>query len=1333
MSGEGKNPKAQPAENQEIENKKIDKETKPKQVKASLARQASEVERSFLAKKITEQKPPETNETPEESVDHEISNIDPNKEVREQLSAIRSLKIVGYPLFAKLFEAGLKPDKVKNLSDLKDISANIKAKIENSTEKKALDKLQQIASLQNSKLYKEIAAQPTGQDDELDSFKWQTFIEKVKQAYQEALKAKNSIGSISEKSSKKDYKEDAPWYEKAANWAKKNPGSAALAGVAALMAGYCAYEMLNKENDTKEKLLAAGGFTISGLALGGILGKDTFSWIRDNKLLSGAKLDRFKELISNGQYIKAFSSLLEAADPNWEKYKDIAEKISKKTDKKISTLAVEAIADVKYSDFTSSLRDVADWGKELLNRFTGLGLVSGIMEGSPEIKEQTKILKDYLKSKDSEIKSLIDAGKLTNSSKIAEVLAALEGVEIKSVPTKSKDKKEPSAADVADYATGSIAAVSQETMNEFNAVAKNAKPLQEFLSKSEKMSMTEILAHPINYMGEFITAATNSGLTVVLGAGKVLLWNGYKFITFTSVKTLFDTAVTLTESVFRPTVKWGDSVKTYLYNASPFIIIGAGWGALTAKTANGTRGILPSMVGMIEGAGKGAIFPVEAIKIHARAAQYMYRGAKDIGFNARALSIRKPDLVIQALEEKAAFHAKIAKEYELMYSAQTKSLIYPEKWYARALSSKERVLALQKEHLKNFVDTFNELQDLKLKEATSLGKKYEKITLRAEGDGNIKQATDIMDRYIKSTNEEITEIKGKPGNYQFKGDEIPITNAELEAKINEIRSQKPLDKVTPQDLWERETIKEAKEAICKTKYEIVTKVSGTTDTYRYRGSQVEIPDGDIKAKMLNGNLQEQDALKALFEEKLLKPIEIKTKGDAHTYKFQEQEFTLKEGEINAKMTSGISREEAIKKLIYEKTVAHVTVQDVKVDPHTGVHEYTVNGEKIKPTDLSKPSTMEEIRAKFAEELSKKGISVDFQKLAKEAKYMQYFGVFEKIFGTASAVWIFYELYSATDKRKTIAEITTTLGTFYAGMKLTDWKVGSKLQEHPMKRTILDIMGGIAVTMGFSEPISKLVESFLDVIPASHAVSDRLGNILEAQEIKTVSKMAFSSLKEGVLKKVAVKAAEKMGYAGLEKAFEKKIESAFLKRIMSFAARASFKNIMASLGVRGAVAAGMIADDATVIGVLDDVIALGLIIWMGKDIIEIIQLIRNAYKVQDEMAKRTGKSLSEFKPADLTSQTAIQKELSKYGKTINQLSDLTEEELFTILRTVNVPVTFEIRRKGVDGYERWTLKGGEAVGIAIYDGAKKEIASITDKDASKIDQSLKEMEKQEKKG
>ncbi len=155
MSGEGKNPKAQPAENQEIENKKIDKETKPKQVKASLARQASEVERSLLAKKIIEQKPPEINETPEESADHEISNIDPNKEVREQLSAIRSLKIVGYPLFAKLFEAGLTPDNVKNLSDLKDISANIKSKIENSTEKKALDKLQQIASLQNSKLYKE--------------------------------------------------------------------------------------------------------------------------------------------------------------------------------------------------------------------------------------------------------------------------------------------------------------------------------------------------------------------------------------------------------------------------------------------------------------------------------------------------------------------------------------------------------------------------------------------------------------------------------------------------------------------------------------------------------------------------------------------------------------------------------------------------------------------------------------------------------------------------------------------------------------------------------------------------------------------------------------------------------------------------------------------------------------------------------------------------------------------------------------------------------------------------------------------------------------------------
>ncbi len=452
------------------------------------------------------------------------------------------------------------------------------------------------------------------------------------------------------------------------------------------------------------------------------------------------------------------------------------------------------------------------------------------------------------------------------------------------------------------------------------------------------------------------------------------------------------------------------------------------------------------------------------------------------------------------------------------------------------------------------------------------------------------------------------------------------------------------------------------------------------------------------------------AAQQLCEEKFTAPVKVREGA----YKVAGQEFAVSDAEIAAKMAaeSGLTEEQAIRRLAIEKATASLKVEGVKTAG--GKYKYKVNGEWL---EFEKPMKASEVKAKFQENLgSKLG---DFEKFAAQAKTLKYFAAFEKVLGTATAVWVIWHLETATDKRKATAEIASCVASFYAGMKLTDWTVGKN--RSPVQRLIIDLLGGLAAAYFGAESIEKIVMSYYKDIPASYAVSGEVASLMEKHATRTLVLGTLRSAESGLLRT----GMEKMGMKGLTELFAKRVSSTFLKRIAVIAAKQGFRDILAFLGVRGVAVGLLLADDATVIGVADDIIAAGLLIWMGKDIIDILLLVGNAKELQDQMAERQKHEIASYEIRPAAARAEFQEKLIPYGCSIEDAPEkLGEETFFDILRGI-ADLKLVIEREETLGHEEWTLHNGEAVGMAVFNQDGSVLCEMSDEDAKVMDEKLSE--------
>ncbi len=1203
-----------------------------------------------------------------------ISSLDKDKPLSEQPRSNQALELVSYPLIAKCFKSGLTSADL-TISGMGNIQPDSIPGL-NPTERAALLKIRDIANAPGCAAHQELAP------------KWQAWLTRTHDIYQTAP----GVGE-KPKSPPPPEKKDGVLGKASDAWGfvKKNKYKI-LAGIAVAAATIGIYKIFfgKKEDPEKKSLLdkigigswggsalkVGGGVLIAGLIAGTIFGPGRIKdFLKDLFKAPGERIDQFWTLLSEGHYREAFKALTEGPDENWDKYKDLAAKLKEKTGKEIRIATIKSIANVKLKRFLALGGQVVTAISALASEIPGIGMA---IPNDEEQAEEEKIVRDYLEQNKTNPELVALSGEAT----VMDALGKLTGVEVgKPTEASEKDKDRIDVVAAVETGTDKLVAVAGTTLTELKEEFKDKKTIQEFLKKYEGKWTSAILS-PIDFVNDLLTACHKDSVPVVVGAGKILLWNGYKFATFTSAEVLFDSAKELIEAPFSDDVGWSDGISTYIAGSVPFIIV-AGVGSGIWAAIKGGK-VLEAAA---KGAGRGLIFPMEVARLHVAAGQRVYRTARGIEFFVR--ESRAADEALTAIiENRARFYAEISFKYDALLQSANEPGHYwnPKKWYGKLTS--ERATNLRTEYLRRFIRAHNDLQaalarrglptspsipDAFVKDAKSMEIMRDWRDAHPSPEVAAKAATpaplvipDETPSFVK------TEGTGPDAKhyYKYNNQEIALTEKEIGAKAAEIEKGKPAGTTTATENW-------------------------------------------------------NEAIKVLVQEKFLTPTLVD--GKPNTYLLQGKELVLDSAEIKARVAAGAVEADAIKEMCYEKVLTHMTVQEVRVV--NGKYQYKMGGQWIENMEFDQPAKMAELKAKFVKVLAEKGASVDFQKFAAESKALTYFPVIEKAIGTAAAVLMIYHLETATDKRKAVAETAAGFGAFWAGMKLTDWKVSSRIIKNPNTpakfaiRTVIDIMGGLAAAYKLTEPIGELVDSAFSQVPGSYGASKEMIDIFEKATTRSTVRIALASAEKGVLKKLVVKA----GLKGLSEFMEKKIGGVFLKKIGMLAAKQGFKQVLKALGWKGVTTAVLLADDATLVGVVDDVVAAGLLVWMAFDIYDIVKLILNAQTVKTEMDKRNGVEIASFRVLDPTSRAALQEKLIPFGLTVDRAQELGEQQLFDILRTI--PQTaVEIKRVGMSGKEVWTLNSGEAVGIAIFGDNGEKMAEIADEDATKMDEALTSMEK-----
>jgi len=1240
--------------------------SKKKETKASTTEKSADIKREVLETEVVGA----DRETAEK-----IASLELSKTTSEQLDKWRRFEIVNHTLLAKLFDNGFTREELEELQNFRKIELPANLEL-NGPEKIALNKLKEIAAQTNSPLFLDFKK------------KWPKIIDDIHKTYTHSAQTRDALfGTASDK-------KEAQKNNNLISFIKKHPIATATVMIAGAYGIYRVFfadntkEDSHKETGTKsswyEKIKSKPGSILLGLlVLGGLIGPHRIGmWLDKGFDFTKEKIERFIQLLSEGKYKEAIISLFEGNDEKMENYSKIAKIISQETNTVVTDTGIKAIANARYSVFISVLGKTKSFASTWVEEIPGLGstLASFILDTKEQAAQENAIRQYLAKHKDKINKLGID-----NNATVYEVLAKLNELTTNTVTESNEKQSQGPITEIVEAGTGKVdevVAICDQTLEQLKKEFKDCPHFQALLAKYEQ-DKWKILS--IQFADDLITAIRADGKGLAIVGGAIIVWNGYKYITLTSVETIAKSVYEILKAPFNHDTDWTKSIIEYTKGSSVFIVAGAGMGGIVAawQKQNVLHGIL-------SGAGKGFAYPVTVVKTHLRAGQWIYRTARGMEFAIRKRHAA-PEVRPKIMEAEARYYAEIFDKYDTLERLGDQAGFYdPRKWYAKL--SQKRIQELKLKYLQKFASVFGKKEfpggkQLPTKSANDITNAENKLRDWLQEQRSLEQNQNAL----KEPTTAIATDNNKPVHVKTEG----------------------------QGLDTRHTYKYHGTEIVLTEKEIAEKAREIAQKETATGNVPKTPE---QIQVWNNN-NWQKAIDSLAEDKILTPVEIAGKPD--TYSFAGQEVTITDAELKPKLATGLTKDEALKAACMEKILAHATVEEVRIV--NGEHEYKINGQWIKTELPNKPAKIAEVKEAFIKYAKEKGTSLNFDKFAAEAKTLKFLPILEKIIGLSAAIGMIYYLETATDKRKAVAETAAGFGTFWAGMQLTDWQIASKIIQTPKTplqmaaRTVIDIMGGIAAAYGLTEPVSNIVTSVFAMVPGSYGISKEVSEIFEKMALRSTMRIVFASAENGALKKVIMK----MGLESISLAFEKKIGGILLEKIGQLAAKKGFKQILKALGWKGATTAALLADDATLIGVIDDIIAVGMIIWMGFDIYEIIKLIANAAEIKQEMDKRSAAKITSFEIKDSASRKAFAAKLSPLGLSVEQTQELGEKAVFDILQSL--PQTeIAIRRENMNGMEIWSLKNGTATGIAILDEMGRVKCQISGEDTETIEKALANM-------
>ncbi|MBN2306752.1 hypothetical protein JXD20_02095 [Candidatus Peregrinibacteria bacterium] len=454
--------------------------------------------------------------------------------------------------------------------------------------------------------------------------------------------------------------------------------------------------------------------------------------------------------------------------------------------------------------------------------------------------------------------------------------------------------------------------------------------------------------------------------------------------------------------------------------------------------------------------------------------------------------------------------------------------------------------------------------------------------------------------------------------------------------------------------------------------------------YRYMGEEIQLRTSDIDQMTKKMEGDRAKATERLCRERWSQPRMVHEGPKGRTYRYRGGEFVLTPAEYQKADAKGIAR------LCEAKYAESINIQDARMVK--GVPEVKINGQWVKAPEG--PGALDKIKKDYIEAAKRAGYELTYRDLS-NYKVLKYWPVLEKIAGPAMAVAMIHHLETAENKREAVAETGVAIAAIYAGMagarKATSFWTPASIKGQIGKQGLI-FLAGIGTAIGVTEPISDLLDDMIPKFAGDQQMAVEMISFFEKATARSITTQALHRLEVTVAKK----AIEKKGLQSIGKFLGKKIESTVLKKIATFASKPLLRKVALSLGVRGTVLAGLLVDDATVIGVIDDVVAVGMGVWMAKDVYDLAVLTSRSYKIKEAMEAYNKLPIAEVQPATVTDEKAIEAALATHDA---KIEDLSGEELMELIKTIP-DIRLKITREGSSGYEEYRFVKGEVYSTKI---------------------------------
>lgn len=198
----------------------------------------------------------------------------------------------------------------------------------------------------------------------------------------------------------------------------------------------------------------------------------------------------------------------------------------------------------------------------------------------------------------------------------------------------------------------------------------------------------------------------------------------------------------------------------------------------------------------------------------------------------------------------------------------------------------------------------------------------------------------------------------------------------------------------------------------------------------------------------------------------------------------------------------------------------------------------------------------------------------------------------------------------------------------------------------------------------------------------------------------------------VSREVARQASKLAATRALGSAIGKTYSRTIGRQIVNFTNRAFGKRLLAVAGWKGTVTAALWANDATAIGVLDDVLAVGMTAWLAADVYHLIEITRSTLEFKRLITEQESLEITNITALDATTQSRLAE--------LEAQEAVSDDEAYAFLSAMP-RAKFRIMREN-GRHEDYLMVRGKILSIQIFEG-EAELAHFSEEDLETLNQEL----------